>query len=85
MRRAGPGTKLMVAPIRDRPKMRIETPKVLFDRTDLLLSNHTSFVIDAAPDGQHFVALVRNVEAYRQLNVILNWTSELERLVPTDN
>ncbi len=40
---------------------------------------------DAAPDGQHFVILAPNPDsAAREINVVLNWFSELKRLVPTN-
>jgi eukaryotic-like serine/threonine-protein kinase len=39
---------------------------------------------DAAPDGQHFLVPRSRIDsAPRQLELVLNWTEELKRLVPT--
>ena len=37
---------------------------------------------DVSPDGERFL-MVEPVESSSQIHVVLNWTSELERLVPT--
>ncbi len=41
---------------------------------------------DVSPDGQQFVMVRRTGEGERapQINVVLNWFQELERLVPTN-
>ncbi len=41
---------------------------------------------DVTPDGQHFV-MMRPAQASgpEQINVVLNWSEELKRLVPIDN
>jgi hypothetical protein len=37
---------------------------------------------DVSPDGQRFV-MVKDEPGSDRLNVVLNWTEELKRLVPT--
>jgi Tol biopolymer transport system component len=65
-------------------KMRVdgtfEAGRKLFDRSPFFFKWHSW---DAAPDGKRFLTMHRDTGSVpRQLNVILNWTSELERLVP---
>jgi len=36
------------------------------------------------PDGQRFIMVQGNAHALTRLNVVLNWTEELKRLVPTN-
>ena len=41
---------------------------------------------DVAPDGQRFVMIeAQEGSTTEQFHVVLNWTEELKRLVPTDN
>jgi Tol biopolymer transport system component len=40
---------------------------------------------DISPDGQRFLMIKEAEEGQDQINVILNWAEELQRLVPTDN
>jgi hypothetical protein len=39
---------------------------------------------DVSPDGKSFLMIERTTETPRQINVILNWFEELERLAPVD-
>ena len=39
---------------------------------------------DVAPDGEHFVMLQLSDAASTLLHVVVDWLSEVERLVPTD-
>jgi Tol biopolymer transport system component len=57
------------------------TPRRLFDRSAYYISRFHSY--DVSPDGKRFLMIRRDPEsAPRQLNVILNWSEELEKLVP---
>jgi serine/threonine protein kinase/Tol biopolymer transport system component len=57
------------------------TPRRLFDRSGFYISRFHSY--DVSPDGKRFLMIRRDPEsAPRQLNVILNWSEELEKLVP---
>ena len=43
-------------------------------------------IYGVAPDGRHFAILAVNPDALaREIHVVLNWFTELERLAPTDN
>jgi hypothetical protein len=59
-------------------------PKVLFEGphvpTPLSFPDY-----DVSPDGQRFLMLkaVGQAQASTQINVVLNWTEELKRRVPT--
>jgi serine/threonine-protein kinase len=56
------------------------TPRRLFDRSGFYVGRFHSY--DVSPDGR-FLMIRRDPEsAPRQLNVILNWSEELEKLVP---
>jgi len=39
---------------------------------------------DVTPDGRQFVMVKRNQETFVEVNVILNWVEELERMVPAE-
>jgi serine/threonine-protein kinase len=57
------------------------TPKRLFDRSGFYVGRFHSY--DVSSDGKQFLMIRRDPEsAPRQLNVILNWSEELEKLVP---
>ncbi|TDI36827.1 MAG: serine/threonine-protein kinase [Acidobacteria bacterium] len=77
------GQTLMSVPIRTHPELEIDAPKVLFQWPDARGNIWRNW--DVAPNGERFV-MTRPVNDSRpQINVILNWFDELERLVPTDN
>ena len=72
---------LMVVEVRTEPSFSVGTPRVLLDAQQLEAYTEP---FDVSPDGQRFlfvedVSLSQN----RSLVVILNWTEELKRLVPT--
>jgi Tol biopolymer transport system component len=57
------------------------TPQRLFDRSGFYVSRFHTY--DVSKDGKRFLMIRRDPEsAPRQLNVILNWSEELEKLVP---
>jgi serine/threonine-protein kinase len=59
-------------------------PHRLFDRSNFLVSDQLFQSYDVAPDGKRFLMIQRDPDSVpRQLNVILNWTEQLNRLVPT--
>jgi len=52
----------------------------LFDRAPFFFEWHSW---DAAPDGKRFLMMHRDLGSVsRQLNVVVNWTADLERLAP---
>ena len=65
-----------------RPDGSIGAPRRLFDRSKFLL-NDRFHSYSVSPDGKRFFKIQRDPGSVpRQLNVILNWTEELKRLVP---
>jgi serine/threonine-protein kinase len=77
--------KMMVAPIQTEPEFRPGSPYVLFEKT-LKSGIYGTLSYDISPDGQRFLMIERNSEVTRnQLNVVLDWREELQRLVPTGN
>jgi len=64
-----------------------ERPRLLFDASGTRgPAGYGTPNFDITPDGQHFVMMRRSeASAPTQINVVLNWFKELERLVPTDN
>jgi len=72
------GRKIMAVDITTQPSFSVGKPKMLFEGVT------SSF--DVSPDGQRFLMLkpVDQQQAVpTQINVVLNWTEELKRLVPT--
>ncbi len=74
----------MVVSIQTEPTFKAETPRLLFEGSfDLSSPNVRNW--DISPDGEWFVMLKEVGTQHSQINVILNWTEDLKRLVPTDN
>jgi Tol biopolymer transport system component len=65
-----------------RPDGSFGAPRRLFDRSNFLL-NYRFQSYDVSPDGKRFLMIQRDPGSVpRQLNVILNWSDELERPAP---
>ena len=77
------GQTLMSVPIQTHPELEIGSPQVLFQWPDARGDLGRSW--DVTPDGERFVMTHLLNDSRPQINVILNWFDELERLVPTDN
>jgi Tol biopolymer transport system component len=79
------GDKMMAVDIATQPGFSAGNPRMLFDGP-YALSPAAPPNYDVSPDGQRFLML-KPVEqagaAPTQINVVLNWTEELKRLVPT--
>jgi serine/threonine-protein kinase len=79
------GDKMMAVEVTTQASFSVGKPKMLFGGS-YLQSGGTAADYDAARDGQRFLML-KPVEqgqaAPTQINVVLNWTEELKRLVPT--
>jgi len=79
------GDKMMVVDISTQPSFAAGKPRQLFE------GHYMSNVLarpnyDVSPDGQRFLmlkAVEQGQVAPTQINVVLNWTEELKRLVPT--
>ena len=81
------GDKMMAVDINAQSGFTAGKPRQLFERHYLpnpILNARPNY--DVSPDGQRFL-MVKPVEqeqaAGTQINVVLNWTEELKRLVPT--
>jgi serine/threonine-protein kinase len=80
------GDKMMAVDITTEPNLKAGKPKVLFERhyepTPATGPNY-----DVSPDGQRFLMLKpseQETAAPTQINVVLNWSEELKRRVPTE-
>jgi hypothetical protein len=76
------GNKMMAVGVSTNAEPVLEDPVLLFEQryafgTGLSIPNY-----DVSADGQKFL-MVREDESARHLNLVLNWTAELERLAPT--
>jgi eukaryotic-like serine/threonine-protein kinase len=80
------GDKMMAVEITTQPSFSASKPKMLFEGRYTMTSGATFPDYDVSLDGQRFLML-KPVEqeqaAPTQINVVLNWTEELKRLVPT--
>jgi Tol biopolymer transport system component len=81
--RSWSGTKMSVRTFEADPTPQVGEPKVLFER-QFLGGNQYGRQYDLSPDGQKFlmIQLAEPPPPPKQLNVILNWFDELNRLVP---
>jgi Tol biopolymer transport system component len=75
------GNKMMVVDVSGRVDLTLSQPRQLFDQR-YVFQNISLANYDVSPDGQRFV-MVKDETGSGRLNVVLNWTEELKRLVPT--
>lgn len=67
---------MMAVPVTLEPSFRPGTPKALFK------GNYTKW-FDVFPDGRHFAMITFPEADLRKLEVVVNWSTELEEKVPT--
>jgi Tol biopolymer transport system component len=79
------GSDMMVVDVTLEPTFSVGKPRLLFSGDyQLDGAGHPSY--DISPDGQRFLMEQdAGGEALTEIRVVLNWTEELKRLVPTDN
>ena len=79
------GNKIMAVDIQVQPTFSSGKPRLLFE-TSASIFTHTQGAFDVTPDGQRFLMIKLSDQELpaTQLTVVLNWFSELKRLVPTD-
>jgi hypothetical protein len=76
-------TALMVVDVALGDDFAASRPRELFDG-DFVVDNTGHPYYDVAPDGQSFVmSQTPRDEPLTEIQVVLNWFDELERLVPT--
>ena len=82
------GERLMLVDVRTNPSFTYSAPRVLFEFPSFN-SNENDSDYDVTADGDRFVMLeaVENasLDNASELFLTLNWSEELERLVPTNN
>jgi eukaryotic-like serine/threonine-protein kinase len=75
------GNKMMVVDVSGSVDVTLSQPRQLFEQR-YVFQNISLANYDVSPDGQRFV-MVKDETGSGRLNVVLNWTEELKRLVPT--
>jgi len=75
------GNKMMVVGVSGSVDLTLSQPRQLFDQR-YVFQNISLANYDVSADGQRFV-MVKDETGSGRLNVVLNWTEELKRLVPT--
>lgn len=81
------GDRMMVVAVQTEPHFRADPPRELFRGAYLSPATvgGVQRTYDVAADGQHFLMLEpEDDDGGLELRVILNWSQELERLVPND-
>ena len=80
------GNAMIVVSVEPGPELTVGTPTLLFEAPylpDPLTLGSANY--DVSLDGQEFLMVTdAETSAPRQINVVLNWFTELERLVPID-
>jgi len=71
------GTTMVSVPVTLEPSFRPGTPEPLFE------GNYQGW-FDVFPDGRHFAMITFAKADLRELEVIVNWSTELEEKVPTN-
>ncbi len=75
---------MMVVSIELDPALELGAPRTLFVR-EAPRADFTGTLYDVGADGRFlFLEAVEPFDA-AEINVVVNWFAELERLVPTDN
>jgi hypothetical protein len=83
----GSSGDLMTVPITLSPTFTHGRPRPLFRFAGAFLMSATATAYDIHPDGERFIMVSEaqtQPERPRQIDVVLNWDQELQRLVPTD-
>jgi serine/threonine-protein kinase len=75
------GNKMMVVDVSTARDLTLSPPRQLFEQR-YVFQNVSLANYDISPDGQRFL-MVKDEAGSGRLNVVLNWTDELNRLVPT--
>jgi hypothetical protein len=73
------GSEVIAVPVRTTPQLEVGDPVVLFDFVRQTSSHSREF--DVSADGQYFVLTrIPETSKPREIRVVLNWFTELERL-----
>jgi hypothetical protein len=76
--------RMFVVRVKTEPGFSWDAPVLLFDGV-IRFFGSPGGSYDVSPDGRRFLAVqaVNPEPPVTQINVVLNWTAELKRLVPT--
>ena len=74
------GEYLIAVEVESDPVFRASKPTTLFKAPSAWGRNS---LYDITPDGERFVMVRGDTAAFRELHVVVNWTDELNRLVPS--
>jgi serine/threonine-protein kinase len=75
------GRRILSIAVRTEPDFEASVPRVLFEGPfELETSGYRNF--DVTPDGQRFIMIQSDEQPLDQLEFVVNWVSELKRLVP---
>jgi hypothetical protein len=74
--------KMMVVDVPTTSNRALSKPRVLFEQRYAFGSAQTVANYDVSLDGERFI-MIKDDSASGRINVVLNWTEELKRLVPT--
>jgi serine/threonine-protein kinase len=78
------GNRMMAVAVATEPTFTPGKPRLLFE-SRYLANVEQDWNYDLTADGRHFVMLrVQESSPPRQINIVLNWFEELQRLVPTN-
>jgi hypothetical protein len=75
------GDEMMAVDITTEPAFTSGKPKLLFEGKYAAFGPRALY--DVTPDGERFLMIKESGQQVTQINVVLNWFSELKRLVPT--
>jgi eukaryotic-like serine/threonine-protein kinase len=78
------GNKITSVSITTRPSFGASTPRFLTDASPLLPARFANAAYDVSSDGQRFLLIrAKEQNAPGEVRVVLNWSDELKRLVPS--
>ena len=71
-----------MAAVTTQPEFRVAKPELLFDKRAWTFPTNRNY--DVTSDGRRFLMIMESeqVAAANHLNIVVNWTEELKRLVP---
>ena len=79
---------LMAVTIETTPELRSGAPRELFATERFVTNpygNWLGFAFDISPSGESFLMIERPAPTSSEIEIVLNWTEELKRLVPAEN
>jgi len=77
------GSKLMAVAVAATSPMQMQAPKLVFEGGFIAWEPNTPRTFDVAADGR-FLMIEPTATNAQRFNVILNWTEELQRLIPAN-